>query len=320
MALPYDPEFHTAIAPMLAHPQPALPAGDVPSRRARLDALFTFLMSTIPPQPTITQTTLTITTPSGPLPIHVFTPTTLPPGPSPAILLAHPGGHVSLTSAILAPSTAKLAAQLQLPVYSVEYRLAPEHPFPADLDDCYAALSHLSTHAGDLNIDPARIILYGASAGGGLAAALALRARDQGLTPQPKGVVLVYPMLDDRVSSAAPGTEKALVWTLADQETGWGAYLGGKFRGEEVSTYAAPGRAKAGELEGLPPHWIDVGGLDLFAGESLRYAAGLVEAGTEVEMHLWKGVVHGFEVMAPEVAVTKRAEEGRVGFIRGLVG
>ncbi|KAG8629748.1 hypothetical protein KVT40_001367 [Elsinoe batatas] len=272
------------------------------------------LMSTVPTQPTITQTTLTISTPSGPLPIHVFTPTTLSPRPFPrrpprpprrpcVPHLRHPR---TLDSPTRRPTKSprvlgRVPPRPGTPLPRRPGRLLRRAPPPLHP-------RRRPQHRPRENRPRRRLSTRWSSRCPGLA-----RARDEGLNPQPKGVVLVYPMLDDRVSVAAPGTEKALVWTLADQETGWGAYLGDQFRKDGVSIYAAPGRAKVEELKGLPPHWIDVGGLDLFAGESLRYAAGLVEAGTEVEMHLWKGVVHGFEVMAPEVAVTKRAEEGKGG-------
>ncbi|KAF4556341.1 Alpha/beta hydrolase fold-containing protein 15 [Elsinoe fawcettii] len=319
MSLEYDPEFFEAVKPMFAHPMPPIPEGDVQGRRERLDAIFGPMLAALPAQPNIKQSTLTIDTPSGPLDLHVFQPSNLPSGPTPAVLLLHPGGHIALTSKVLAPGTALLAAQLNLPIYSVEYRLAPEHPYPADLDDSFSALTHLSSNATSLNIDPSKIIVYGASAGGGLAAALALRARDAALSPPIKGVVLVYPMLDDRVTTAVPAVKDKLVWTEGDQVTGWSAYLGDLYKSASVPLYAAPGRAEKGDLKGLPPHWIDVGGLELFAGEDLAYAQKLTQDGVEVEFHLLRGVPHGFDTMAPQTGVARRALEGRERFIKELL-
>ncbi len=181
---------------------------------------------------------------------------------------------------------------------SVGYRLAPEHPYPAQQDDVIEAIAWAHSHAGELNIDRAHIGLVGASAGGGIAAGVALRLRDAGEYPI-ACQLLVYPMLDDRTKSAGTVASKFLTWTVADNQTGWNALLEGKAGHDDVPEYAAPARAK--NLTGLPPTYVEVGTLDLFRDEDEKFANDLQAAGVEVEFHLRVGAPHGFEVFSPEL-------------------
>jgi acetyl esterase/lipase len=202
--------------------------------------------------------------------------------------------------------------------FAVDYPRAPEHPAPASLEDCYAALQWLSAHARELHVDPARIVIYGVSAGGGLAAGVALMARDRGLSPPLAKQVLVYPMLDDRTHYPDDWPARPfLTFTAEDNVMSWDAYVGADKRGREdadVSIYAAPGRAE--NLEGLPSTYIDVGGLDLFRDENLRFAQRLAEANVEVEFHLYPGLPHGFE--NPQTWVTTRAVENRIKAVQSV--
>lgn len=202
--------------------------------------------------------------------------------------------------------------------FAVDYPRAPEHPAPAALGDCYAALQWLSAHARELHVDPARIVIYGVSAGGGLAAGVALMARDRGLSPPLAKQVLVYPMLDDRTRYPDDWPARPfLTFTAEDNVMSWDAYVGADKRGREdadVSIYAAPGRAE--NLEGLPSTYIDVGGLDLFRDENLRFAQRLAEANVEVEFHLYPGLPHGFE--NPHTWVTTRAVENRIKAVQSV--
>lgn len=219
------------------------------------------------------------------------------PSPTPAIVEVHGGGMVSCSAEIFASRTAQLADRVDMPVFSVDYRLAPEHRSPGSAEDVFYGLKHLSEHAAAYNIDPQRLCLLGESGGGGIAAGAALLARDSSLTPPLAKQVLVYPMLDDRTTlpQDAP-LHDFLTWNVHDNRIAWAAVLGEDNAGKpeaNVSVYAAPGRAT--DLSGLPPTYIDSGSLDLFRDECLAYVAKLAEGNVEVEFHLWPGLPHGFE-------------------------
>lgn len=242
--------------------------------------------------------------------------------PLPAVVYLHGGGMVAVTVDMFAPLLAKLAAESGVQLLAVEYRLAPEHPDPAPVEDCYAGLRWASEHAAELGIDPSRLGVMGDSAGGGLAAGVSLMARDRGLDPPIARQLLVYPMLDDRtVSRLDPRGQLASLASLPVENLVlcWEAYAGkdkvGSADEGAVSGYAAP--ARAADLRGLPPTYIDVGGLDLFRDECATFAARLAAADVDVEFHLFSGVPHGFEG-ATEISATKRALEGRYHFLRSL--
>ena len=218
-------------------------------------------------------------------------------GALPCILHIHGGGFVIGTADDGAPRHRALVLQADCVLVTVDYRLAPETPFPGAIDDCLAALRWLFAHATALGVDPQRIGLKGESAGGGLAAALALRARDEG------GLAiafqhLIYPMLDDRtcVAVAPPRFAGEYIWTPRDNAFGWSALLGVPPGSDGVSPYAAPARAR--ELAGLPPAFIATGALDLFVEEDMEYARRLLRAGVPTELHVYPGGVHGFDVLA----------------------
>lgn len=185
---------------------------------------------------------------------------------------------------------------------SIDYRLAPETPYPGPLDDCYAALRWVHDHADELGVDRSRIGIGGASAGGGLAAGLGLLARDRGEVPV-AFQLLVYPMLDDRqitVSSAWVDP----IWPPAANTYGWTAYLGAAKGGPDVPIYAAAARAT--ELAGLPPTFICVGALDGFSDEDIDYAVRLRHAGVPVELHVYPGAPHGFDSLMATTAIAQR--------------
>ncbi len=216
-------------------------------------------------------------------------------GPLPAILHIHPGGYVIGAPEMMDTVNRELALDLGCAVFSVDYRLAPETRYPGALDDCYAALAWLHTEAAALGLDTRRIGVKGESAGGGLAAALCLLARDRGdlaLAFQH----LHYPMLDDRTGVQPDGNPNAtdLVWSPAQNQFGWSALLGGAPGGADVPPYAAPARAT--DLAGLPPTFLSVGALDLLAEEGLDYARRLVRAGVPLELHVYPGAFHGFDM------------------------
>lgn len=205
--------------------------------------------------------------------------------------------------------------ELQLVLVSVEYRLAPEHPYPAAVEDSYAGLAWTAAHATEIGGDANRIILAGASAGGNLAAGLALLARDRGEIPI-AGQLLIYPMLDDRNDTVSSHQMLGLgVWDRISNETAWGAYLAGV---AEVPPYAAPARAT--DLSGLPPTYLDVGSAETFRDEDVDYARRLWEAGVDAEFHVWSGAYHGFDLFAPDADVSQRATAARKHWLQRVLG
>ena len=217
--------------------------------------------------------------------------------PLPALLWIHGGGYVIGSADGEDLGVKSIVSAIGCAAVSVDYRLAPETPHPGPVEDCYAALKWLYTHAGELGVDPARIAIGGGSAGGGLAAALALLTRDRGEVPL-VFQLLIFPMLDDRtVTTAVPHPYVGeFIWTPEANRFGWTALLGQEPGGPGVSPYAAAARAE--NLEGLPPTFISVGSLDLFLEEDLEYARRLMRAGVPTELHVYPGAFHGFDLIA----------------------
>ena len=198
-------------------------------------------------------------------------------------------------------------------VVSVEYRLAPEHPHPAPVEDCYAGLVWTAEHAEELGIDPERILIAGASAGGGLAAGAALMARGRGF-PALTHQVLICPMIDDRlVTQSAQCLDGEGTWDRRDNLFGWTCLLGEERGGPDVSPYAAPARAT--DLAGLPRTYIDTGSVESFRDEALAYAQRLSQAGVSVDLHMWGGGFHGFDLMVPQAAISRASVAAREEFI-----
>lgn len=222
----------------------------------------------------------------------------------PVLLWIHGGGYIIGSIEQDDIMARQIAVTVQCAVVSVEYRLAPENPFPAPLDDCYAALQWIYENARELHFDRTRIAVGGASAGGGLAAGLALLARDRGEVPV-CFQLLIYPMIDDsNIEQASAEIPDTLLWTRSNNLMGWRSYLGQQPGGAGVSAHAAPFREK--NLCKLPPAYIAVGELDLFLLEDIEYAKRLTLAGVATELHVYPGAFHGFDAMAGEAAVSKR--------------
>jgi acetyl esterase/lipase len=219
-------------------------------------------------------------------------------GRRPALLHLHGGGYVGGSAQRDDPAVRQMAQRLGAVVLSLDYRLAPETAYPGALHDAWAGLAWLHAQAKALDIDPARVAVRGNSAGGGLAAGLALLARDRGEHPI-AFLALVYPMLDDR-TAAHPFCGRH-VWTHQANLYGWAAYLG-ELAADPPAT-AAPGRAV--DLTGLPPTWIGCGDIDLFVEEDLAFAQRLARAGVPVEVHVYAGAFHGFNLI-PGVDVARR--------------
>jgi acetyl esterase/lipase len=215
------------------------------------------------------------------------------------------------------PGAVAHAEKLGVALVSVEYRLAPETPHPGPVEDCYAGLVWTVEHADELGIAPARVIVGGASAGGGLAAAVALLARDRG-GPDLLAQMLLCPMLDDRNETPSSYQMAGLgVWDRGANEVGWTALLGAARGGLDVSPYAAPARAT--DLSGLPPAFIDVGSAETFRDEDVAYATGIWQAGGQAELHVWPGGFHGFTGMVPDAAISKAATAAQQTWLRRIL-
>src|SRR4051812_8151676 len=239
-------------------------------------------------------------------------------GPTAAMYFAHGGGMVVGDNRSGVLGVVEHAEELGMAVVSVEYRLAPETPHPGPVEDCYAGLLWTAAHAAELGIDPARIVVAGASAGGGLAAALALMARDRG-GPALLGQLLLCPMLDDRNDTVSARQMAGLgVWDRTANDTGWTVLLGDARGGPDVSPYAAPARAT--DLSGLPPAFIDVGSAETFRDEDVDYATRIWQAGGIAELHVWPGGFHGFDGFAPDATISREAREARTRWLRRLLG
>lgn len=236
---------------------------------------------------------------------------------APALVYLHGGGMFGGSARDTLGDVVALASAVGAAVVSVEYRLAPEAPHPGPVDDCFAAVAWTVAHAAELGIDPRRVVVMGGSAGGGLAAAVALRARDAG-GPALAGQLLMCPMLDDRNDSASVRQMASLrMWNQADNELGWTTLLGDERGGPNVSPYAAPARAT--DLSGLPPTFIDVGSADSFRDEDVAYANGIWAAGGVAELHVWPGGFHGFDAMVPHAALSRAAVHARVDWLTRLL-
>jgi acetyl esterase/lipase len=228
------------------------------------------------------------------------------PRPLPCIYHMHGGGYIAGSAADLEWVHYRLARGLCTAIISVDYRLAPETIFPGAIEDCYAGLRWVFEHCTELSLDPARIGLMGQSAGGGLAAALALLVRDRAehrLSFQH----LIYPMLDDRTGSGRDPNPVAgeFIWHAPNNRFAWGCLLGKEPGGPDVSPYAAAARAT--NLSCLPKTFLATGALDLFIDESVEYAHRLMRAGVATELHVYPGAYHGFDALVADAAVARQA-------------
>src|SRR5580698_263170 len=238
-------------------------------------------------------------------------------GPVPGIVLIHGGGFIIGSVEAEHVGAAMMAINTGAVVVSVEYRLAPEHPFPAALHDCYSALAYTAEHAVELGIDPARLAVVGTSAGGGLGAATALLARDQG-GPALCFQMLHIPELDDRLETASMRTfVDSPVWNQPLAVQSWRAYLGEPTDADNVSPYAAPARAT--DLSGLPPAYISTAENDPLRDEGILYALGLLQAGVSVELHQFPGTYHG-SALVTTAHISKRAQRESVIALRRALG
>ena len=266
----------------------------------------------------ITRTDYTIAGHRGaPVEVSVLRPASAQ-GPRPGIVFVHSGGLMFGDRFSGADLVLNWIGKLGAVLVTVEYRLAPEFPDPFPREDCYAALEWTASMTGPLGIRPDRLLVAGASSGGGLAAGMALAARDRD-GPALCGQVLDYPMIDDRgVTASTRQFDGVGVWDRVSNETGWTALLGDARGGPDVSCYAAPARAT--DLSNLPPAFIDVGAAEIFRDEAIAYADGIWAAGGDAELHVWSGGFHAFDIFAPHTEVARGMIRTRDAWVEKVLG
>ncbi|MFC4533412.1 alpha/beta hydrolase [Sphaerisporangium dianthi] len=289
--------------------------GDLPELRRRMAGAF----ADMPPLtgPGVTTEDRWVPGPDGApdLRVRIYRPAERRgPQPLPCLYWIHGGGMILGLVEMDDARVAGLVREVGCVAVSVDYRLAPEHPHPAPVEDCYAGLVWTAKNAGELGVDPCRIAVGGGSAGGGLAAGTVLLARDRG-TPAVAFQLLLSPMLDDRdATPSAARFEEAVAWNRAANAFGWRMLLGDAAGAEGVPPYAAP--ARAADLTGLPPAYIDVGELEVFRDECADYARRLVQAEVSTEFHLYPGAFHGFDALVPGAELSRRATAERAAALR----
>ena len=294
----------------------ALPGGlngipDIVARRAAMSAS----RAAVPKAdfPNLDVTEHSYAGPAGNLTLRLYK-AKLAPSEGPGLIYIHGGGMIMGDLDSQDENMREAATSLDMPIASIDYRKAPEHPYPAAPDDCYAGVCWVFEHAAELGMDKDNIGLMGASAGGGLALAVALMLRDRG-GPKLKYLMPIYPMIDDRHKTSSSHEVVDLgIWDRAGSLEAWAWYLGDT----EPDSYAAPARAE--DLSGLPAAYIDVGDLDLFRDEDIVLAQRLSAAGVPVEFHLWAGAYHASELFAPQAALSQRIWATRYAAIRRLAG
>ncbi len=313
---PYDPELSAALAAM----EPSLTEFAVADiAQIRID---TAGQGDVPIEQLTSGRDLVVEehlVPSGDgavqLPVSVFRPanTTVK---GPCVYFTHGGGMIfghRLSHAEMFPDWVETFG---VTIVSVDYRLAPEHPHPTPSEDCYAGLLWTVEHAEELGIDPRRLLVAGVSAGGGLAASLALMSRDRG-GPALLGQLLICPMLDDRDDTESTRQFESGPWNRSNNRVAWSALLGHDGAGPNTSAYAAP--ARAADLSGLPPTYLEVGSAEVFRDENVEYASRLWAAGVATELHVWAGGFHCFWQIE-HAAVSQAATSARDDWLGRLLG
>jgi acetyl esterase/lipase len=314
--LALDPEIAAALQKMTgdAPPPKPPPPGEVAGRRAMFERWMGGVSSMLPKVTDVTTHDFVTKSADGtPVKLRWYEKEGGAKGP--AVLYLHGGGMILGSVDIYDTVVRNYVSQSGVPMLSVDYRLAPESPHPKPVEDCYAGLTYLADHAASLGVDPKRIGVMGESAGGGLATAIAMLARDRNALA-PAKQILIYAMLDDRNTKTDPRLAPFAAWTYDDNVTGWRGLLGARFGTDDVPPIAAPARAT--DVNGLPPAYIEVGQLDIFCNEDIAYALELSRAGVPVELHVRPGAQHGFELIAPASKVAERSTKDRLRVLQEL--
>jgi acetyl esterase/lipase len=245
--------------------------------------------------------------------LRIYKPKSIP-TPIPGLIWLHGGGYVMGKPEMDDLRCAQYARESGILIVSVDYRYAPKHPFPIGLEDSYSALKWVESHCQQLGLDAKRIAIGGASAGGGLAAALVQLAHDR-QEIKPVFQLLVYPMLDDRtVLRAELDDSNNFTWTQESNRFGWESYLGKKCGAEDAPAYSVPARRE--DLSGLPPAWIGVGTLDIFHDEDVAYAQRLKECDVECKIHIAPNAFHGFDVFDPQISIVQEFRKSQIAALK----
>lgn len=247
--------------------------------------------------------------------VRVYQPKQFKP-PLPAILYIHGGGFIFGTPEMQDQLCCLYVKEINCIVFSVDYRLAPEHPFPAAIEDCYSTLLWMSKNATKLGINPTKITLLGHSAGGGLATAVSLMARDRN-GPSICFLMPLYPMLDDRnITLSSKQIKDNKVWNGDFNKKAWSMYLKG-INKNAISYYAAP--ARADNYNGLPPTYTFIGDLDPFRDETINFVMHLSQSGVPTEFHLYPGCFHAFERIVPDAMISKQATNAYIEVLKKVL-
>lgn len=317
MTLSLDPEIATVLAAQAqaaAEAGVVLPApGDALGLRALVDPTMLQTFQSLPDATAVTTSTVTTASNDGAeVELRWYLPDAASTGA--AIIYAHGGGMICGSVDIYDRLMRYYVQRTGVPFLAVGYRIAPEHRGATATGDCFAALDWLVKNAAEWGVDPKRVALMGDSAGGGIAAGTAIRARERGISLARQ--ILVYPMLDDRTTTPDPLLAPTASWTYENNYTGWSALLGDQVGSPTVCPAIAPGRLT--DFEGLAPAYIEVGELDIFRDESIAYATSLMGAGVSCELHVYRGAPHGYDLLNLDASLSRRALDDRVRLVAGL--
>ncbi|KAI9897677.1 hypothetical protein N3K66_007533 [Trichothecium roseum] len=315
---PFDPEIHALVGDSM---KDYFRPGGLQPLRDMIENLCT--LESVTDGTVFTHTERSVPSPDGPdaapITLSVFTPKTGESGNRPCIFFMHSGGVVIGNRFTSFKDSLDWGETTNAVVITTEYRLAPEHPYPAGLNDCWAAFNWIHYHAADLGIDATRVAVTGQSAGALMATAVTMMAKEKG-GPKIAALLIDTGMMDDRgiTNSAEQFDEATVTLDRISNDTCWDAHLGKLVRGsDDVPPYAAPNRAT--DLSGFPPTYVDCGGSEFARDDNIDFARKLMKCGVETELHVWTGAPHGFTQMAPEASLSREARRMRGNWLKRIL-
>ncbi|MEV8169805.1 alpha/beta hydrolase [Microbacterium sp. NPDC077486] len=314
--VPFDPDVQAVLDEIAKNPQPALTRETLP--RDGVDRMFPDNDAVIAGRDITWEDRVIPGPPGAPdIEVTIFRPAGSETSTLPGFVNIHGGGMIVGHRSWETARVVDIVAEHGVVAVNVEYRLAPEDPYPAGVEDCYAAFVWTHTHATELGIDPARIVVGGGSAGGGLTAAVALLARDR-RGPVMAGQLLLCPMIDNTNTTVASRQYDGIgTWQRDMNLLAWSCVLGEELAfSAEAPAYAAPSRAT--DVSGLPPAYIEVGEAEMFRDEDTEYALRIWETGGQAELHVWGGGAHGFDMYMPDAEITRAALAARASWLRRI--